>query len=41
MLSTLIEDSQDDSQNIMPLSHELRQAITNMEDIEDVRFKTY
>nr|XP_022338041.1 uncharacterized protein LOC111133713 [Crassostrea virginica] len=36
MLSTLIEDSQDDSQNIMPLSHELRQAITNMEDIEDV-----
>ena len=41
MLSTLIEDSQDDSQNIMPLSHELRQAITNMEDIEDVSFKTY
>ncbi|XP_061197870.1 uncharacterized protein LOC133205982 [Saccostrea echinata] len=36
VLSTLIEDSHGDSQEIMPLSHELRQAITNMEDIEDV-----
>lgn len=36
VLSSLIEDSPDDSQDIMPLSHELRQAITNMEDIEDV-----
>lgn len=39
VLSSLIEDSPDDSQDIMPLSHELRQAITNMEDIEDVCFK--
>lgn len=36
VLSTLIEDSPDDTQDIMPLSHELRQAITNMEDIDDV-----
>lgn len=38
-LSSLIEDSPDDTQDIMPLSHELRQAITSMEDIEDVCLK--
>ncbi|XP_061197931.1 uncharacterized protein LOC133206039 [Saccostrea echinata] len=38
MFSTLIEDSQDNYQHLhdLPLSEELRHAITNMEDIDDV-----
>uniref|UniRef100_K1QSB1 Uncharacterized protein n=1 Tax=Magallana gigas TaxID=29159 RepID=K1QSB1_MAGGI len=36
VLSSLTEDSPDDTLDTMPLSYELRQAITNMEDIEDV-----
>lgn len=36
MFSTLMENPQHDSQETIPLSNELRRAITNMEDIDDV-----